>query len=154
MQTTSPGGGVEKKELELPAGRLAIVSKSAGDHDMCLTCGHGEWFHKAEKLKVTIAFDILGSESLADVAEGALSAGRLSTTGEAIRELLERVHAIHDENEYEKFEEADFRRMSESVNNRVMLFSVLQVLLMIGCSLYQMYSLVDFMMKSRTFNMV
>lgn len=151
-------------------GKLAYVSQLHGEHDICLICTQKEWFHN-RKMRWSISFDILGTDggeatTAAEVQhqmsqmtqEKALGSPDRATVEQVkgtqgkVQELIERVEAISAENEYEKMQEADFRDQSEAVNSRVSWFSLLEILLIGGCTAFQILHLSSWLKRHQLFD--
>lgn len=148
----NPDGKVVKEHALLKdnhEGVLAMAAQSEGSHSVCMKCESQSYFGKQRKMRWSIVFDVLGTglSSVPDVKKLA-SVANLKKPQDGIEQLLERVSAIFNENDYERNFEAKFVRASDAVNSDITGFKVFQIILIIGVSAFQITHLAQFL-KSR-----
>lgn len=66
-----------------------------------------------------------------------------------LQAIARRVDAMQAENDYERIQEERFQRTSESINSRVVWFSVLQLLVLCACTLVSIFYLVRYFHSHR-----
>jgi len=129
---------------------LAFLAQAEGEHKICLICDSEDWFGLQRKeTKWSIAFDVIGAGGIGDADPARLaSLAHLKGTQALVEVALSRVQALSSENEYEQAAEARFVRTSEAVNFDVRAFKVLQVMLILFVTAFQLQNLARFLRKN------
>jgi len=140
VATDADGNVVYTREMKTK-GKFAFTTQVQGEHRICIkTNSTGGWFSsKAVKMRL----DIESGSKAADYGDIAKSE-HLSSLEVQVRVLNDRVRDVRSLQSYMRGREAVFRNTSESTNSRVMWWSVLQVLVLIGVSLWQITHLKSF----------
>eukprot|EP00160_Parvularia_atlantis_P017023 Unigene5684_Nuclearia_a/m.17350 Unigene5684_Nuclearia_a/g.17350 ORF Unigene5684_Nuclearia_a/g.17350 Unigene5684_Nuclearia_a/m.17350 type:complete len:240 (-) Unigene5684_Nuclearia_a:64-783(-) len=126
------------------AGRFTFTATYAGDHEICIRTNQTAWFRSAQKAKMY--FDMTVGEGAHDINE---QRERLSSLALQIRDLNNRVVDIRREQQYQKEQEEVFRDLSEAVNSRVVWFVLLQVVVMLVVTLWQLRHLTRFFAEKK-----
>eukprot|EP00919_Chromeraceae_sp_WS-2016_P054008 GHVR01128206.1.p1 GENE.GHVR01128206.1~~GHVR01128206.1.p1 ORF type:complete len:205 (-),score=36.13 GHVR01128206.1:97-711(-) len=143
------GRQVFSKEVTHPnySGRVAYMTKESGEHKVCISCSSGRWF-TTSLLKWTFSIELGDSDiNPEDVAKKE----HISNVEAQLRNLLKRLDSISAENDYEKLQEEEFRDMSETINIRVMWFSMLQLMLIAASTVFQVFHLTRFFQQQKLF---
>nr|KAF6350374.1 transmembrane p24 trafficking protein 9 [Myotis myotis] len=90
-----------------------------------------------------VHLDIQVGEHANDYAEIAAK-DKLSELQLRVRQLVEQVEQIQKEQNYQRWREERFRQTSESTNQRVLWWSILQTLILVAIGVWQMRHLKSF----------
>ncbi|XP_019660241.1 transmembrane emp24 domain-containing protein 9 isoform X2 [Ailuropoda melanoleuca] len=117
-------------------------NKSPGEHQICL---HLESIRFALFYdgKLAIHLDMQLGEHSNDYAEFAAK-DKLTQLQLRLQQLVEQVELIQKEQEYQRWREERFRQTSESTNQRVLWWSILQTLILVATGVWQMQHLKSF----------
>ncbi|KAI8836702.1 emp24/gp25L/p24 family/GOLD-domain-containing protein [Chytriomyces cf. hyalinus JEL632] len=115
-----------------PKGKFTFTSTDFGEHLICVTANGGAqgWFaHSRTKVEFDLIF---GDVAHADT--GASTKGAVDDLAVRVRSLKYVVSNILNEQKYQRDREAEFRDFSESINGKVVRWTLLQifVLLLVG----------------------
>uniref|UniRef100_A0A8C6ALP0 GOLD domain-containing protein n=1 Tax=Monodon monoceros TaxID=40151 RepID=A0A8C6ALP0_MONMO len=125
-----------------PRGSFTFTSQSPGEHQICL---HLESIRFALFYdgKLAIHLDMQLGEHTNDYTE--LSANdKLTLLHLRIQQLVEQVEKIQKEQEYQRVREERFRQTSESTNQRVLWWFILQTFILVATGIWQMQHLKSF----------
>ncbi|XP_054982964.1 transmembrane emp24 domain-containing protein 9-like [Sorex araneus] len=125
-----------------PQGRFLFTSKSPGEHQICLHL-RSIRFPPVFDGKLTIHLDMQLGERISDDA-AFQDKDTLSQLHLRLRQLVEQMEQIRKEQEYQRWREERFRQTSESTNQRVLGWSVLQTLILVAIGVWQMQHLKGF----------
>lgn len=133
-------------------GALAHAAQAEGSHTVCILCTPQGWFDRRE-MRWTLAFDVLGegSHGTPDVAT-VVSLSQFQSATAGVEELLERISAVKMENDHEKSLESKFVRTSEAVNTDLFAFKLVQILLLVGVTAFNIHHLSRFLKRSSVFD--
>ncbi|EGW30879.1 uncharacterized protein SPAPADRAFT_62783 [Spathaspora passalidarum NRRL Y-27907] len=125
-------------------GDFTFTSLDAGEHKFCLTPVYLDKTHnKVHRIFFDVAqgsaHDYVDSKSAKSVDELTLK----------IQRLYEQLDKIHWEQEYMRQREAEFRDQSESTNSRVVKWTIVQLIVLIGTCAYQLRHLKSFFVKQK-----
>ncbi|XP_040832025.1 transmembrane emp24 domain-containing protein 9-like [Ochotona curzoniae] len=125
-----------------PQGSFSFTSQSPGEHQICI---HLESirFSLSNEDKLAVHLDMQLGEHTNDYAEFATK-DKLSQLHLRVRQLVEQVAQIQKEQEYQRWREERFRQTSESTNQRVLWWSILQTLILVAVGVWQMRHLKSF----------
>jgi len=136
-----PDGQVALQREMNPSGRFAFTSQIGGEYKMCFQPNSARWF--SSKQKIRLFLDIQTGESAIDYEEVA-SQEHLSALEVSVRRLNDKIRDIRGEQNYQRNREIIFRDTSESTNGRVMWWSVIQTMILVGTGLWQITHLKNF----------
>ncbi|KAK2502319.1 hypothetical protein MC885_000666 [Smutsia gigantea] len=125
-----------------PQGSFTFTSQSPGEHQICL---HLESIRFALFYdgKLAIHLDMQLGEHTTDYAEFAAK-DKLTLLHLRVQQLVEQVVQIQKEQEYQRRQEERFRQTSESTNQRVLWWSILQTFILVATGIWQMQHLKSF----------
>jgi len=141
VTVTDPDGvSVLQREMN-PSGRFAFTSNIGGEYKICFQPNAARWFTNKQKIKLFL--DLQTGEKATDY-EDLASQEHLSALEVSVRRLNDRIRDIRSEQSYQRNREAMFRNTSESTNARVMWWSIIQTLILVGTGLWQITHLKNF----------
>ncbi|KAF7583246.1 emp24/gp25L/p24 family/GOLD protein [Clavispora lusitaniae] len=127
-----------------PSGDFTFTSFASGEHKFCLSPIYTE---KSPENKHRIFFDIaFGS---ADDYVDSKSSKKVDSLTLQVQNLNKKLQDIHSEQESIREREAAFRNQSESTNSRVVWWSIIQLLVLVGTCAYQLRHLKSFFVKQK-----
>jgi len=142
VTVTDPEGVQSLQRVLGLEGRFAFTSQLGGEHKICLTLNTpAGWF--SEKMKLKLHLDIETGESATDYEDLAKSE-HLSALEVEVRRLNDRIKDIRSEQNYQRAREMDFRDTSEETNTRVVWWSIIQTLILVGAGMWQISHLKKF----------
>ncbi|EAW84967.1 transmembrane emp24 protein transport domain containing 9, isoform CRA_b [Homo sapiens] len=109
-------------------GRFTFTSHTPGEHQICLHSNSTKFSLFAGGM-LRVHLDIQVGEHANDYAEIAAK-DKLSELQLRVRQLVEQVEQIQKEQNYQRWREERFRQTSESTNQRVLWWSILQTLIL------------------------
>ncbi|WPK27544.1 hypothetical protein PUMCH_004936 [Australozyma saopauloensis] len=127
-----------------PDGDFVFNSHDAGEHRFCLTPLYTDGTHGK---KHRIFFDI-ATGAASDYVDSKSSKNVDGLTLQ-IQNLNRKLQEIHLEQESIRDREALFRNQSESTNSRVVWWSIIQLIVLVGTCAYQMRHLKGFFVKQK-----
>lgn len=136
------GRSVYSKEVlpTEPQGKISHMTATAGEYKICISCASSKWFN-TQLLKWSISIELGDTEINLDELAKKDDVDSLQLKLQAIAKRLE---AMQAENEYERVQEERFQRTHESINSRVVWFSVLQLLLLCATTLVSVFYLIRY----------
>eukprot|EP00457_Paulinella_chromatophora_P011759 gb/GEZN01011919.1/.p1 GENE.gb/GEZN01011919.1/~~gb/GEZN01011919.1/.p1 ORF type:complete len:231 (-),score=40.07 gb/GEZN01011919.1/:341-1033(-) len=134
--------GIQIMYHELEAsGKFAFTSQTGGQHQICIGIQQERWSQQKRKFRLSLSFDT--GEHAVDYQIVAKQE-HLSAIEVEIRKLNDKIRAIRAEQAYQKRREAAFRGTSDSTNQRVMWWSIIQTLFMVASGVFQIFNLKKF----------
>ncbi|CDI97303.1 transmembrane emp24 domain containing protein [Echinococcus multilocularis] len=127
VEIKDPEGNVVLSRMYSQEGRFIITSQTAGEYSICLSSSSSDW---------TKSLLIASKEELNEIELH-------------IRQLLEQVVTLAKDQDFQRAREEYFRRLSESINNRVTWWSIAQVLLLFLTGFFQMRNLRSFFLAKK-----
>ncbi|XP_005094506.1 transmembrane emp24 domain-containing protein eca isoform X1 [Aplysia californica] len=121
-------------------GRFTFTSHTAGEHVICLNSNSSAWFN-AGQLRVHL--DISVGEHAVDYQQ-VQAKDKLTELQLRVRQLLDQVEQVTKEQNYQRYREERFRQTSESTNQRVLWWSIIQTLILLVTGFWQMQHLKSF----------
>ncbi|GME74428.1 unnamed protein product [[Candida] boidinii] len=127
-----------------PVGQFTFTSLDSGEHKFCLTPRHTDWSKRA---KHRIFFDLAigDAKPLVDSKRQ----GDVSTLTSRANNLINKLESIKREQSLFRKREAIFRNASESVNNRVVRWTIIQLVVLAGTCVWQLSYLKNFFVKQK-----
>jgi len=145
FEKTAPGMGmhVEVKDPEKKVvlardygaeGKFTFTSHMPGEHQICIHSNSTKWSLLAhETMKINLDLHV-GEDNYKQVAQKE----KLTELQLRVRQLMDQVTQIQKEQNYQRYREERFRATSESTNSRVLWWSILQTLVLVGAGVWQM----------------
>uniref|UniRef100_G1SWP8 GOLD domain-containing protein n=1 Tax=Oryctolagus cuniculus TaxID=9986 RepID=G1SWP8_RABIT len=125
-----------------PQGSFSFTSQAPGEHQVCMHL-ESVRFSLSSEDKLAIHLDMQLGEHTDEDVEFATK-DKLSQLHLHVRQLVEQVAQIQKEQEYQRWREERFRQTSESTNQRVLWWSILQTLILVAVGVWQMQHLRSF----------
>ncbi|GMM35070.1 Erp1 protein [Saccharomycopsis crataegensis] len=124
-------------------GEFTFTAIDSGDHRICFQPQSGGWLAKM-KVKINVEFTVGEASSLDSKNEEVVNS--LITK---VHSLVSKVNEIKREQNLHREREAQFRDLSETVNSRVVRWSVIQLLILSGTCVWQLHHLRTFFVKQK-----
>nr|QBH73347.1 glycoprotein 25l [Franklinothrips vespiformis] len=121
-------------------GRLSFTSNTPGEHVICLYSNSTKWFSGTQ---LRVHLDIQVGEHAVDYANVAQKE-KLTELQLRVRQLLDQVEQISKEQNYQRYREERFRMTSESTNQRVLWWSIIQTGILLAMGAWQTHHLKSF----------
>jgi len=121
-------------------GMISFTSHTPGEHVICMYSNSTAWFSGSQ---LRVHLDIQVGEHAIDYANIAQKE-KLTELQLRIRQLLDQVEQITKEQNYQRYREERFRHTSESTNQRVLWWSLLQTSILVTMGAWQMKHLKSF----------
>ncbi|PAA63592.1 hypothetical protein BOX15_Mlig005649g3 [Macrostomum lignano] len=121
-------------------GQFSFTSHTSGEHTICLHSNSSAWFNSGQ---LRVHLDIQVGEHAQDYYAIAAK-DKLTDLELRVRQLLDQVEQISKEQNYQRHREEVFRHISESTNQRVLWWSILQTVILLGTGFWQMRHLKSF----------
>ncbi|PHJ22626.1 transmembrane protein [Cystoisospora suis] len=138
-----PGGrSVFSKEVlpTEPEGKVSHMTATAGEYKICISCVSSKWFN-TQLLKWSVSIELGDTDiNLEELAKK----DQVDSLQLKLQAISKRLETMQAENEYERVQEERFQRTNESINSRVVWFSVLQLLLLCGTTLLSVFYLIRY----------
>lgn len=131
-------------QLAGTSGDLTYTSVDSGEHKICLT----PVFNDNTRGKVHRIFFDIAIGSAADYVDSK-SSKKVDSLTLQIQNLNKKLQEIHLEQENIREREAFFRNQSESTNSRVVWWSIIQLVVLVGTCAYQLRHLKGFFVKQK-----
>ncbi|KAJ8254976.1 hypothetical protein GJAV_G00199510 [Gymnothorax javanicus] len=123
-------------------GRFMFTSRTPGEHQICLHSNSSKFALFAGGM-LRVHLDIQVGEHTNNYAEIAAK-DKLTELQLRVRQLVEQVDQIQKEQNYQRYREEHFRQTSESTNQRVLWWSIVQTLILVAIGFWQMRHLKSF----------
>ncbi|KAK3535814.1 hypothetical protein QTP70_021128, partial [Hemibagrus guttatus] len=117
-------------------GRFTFTSHTPGEHQICLHSNSSKFFLYAGGM-LRVHLDIQVGEHANNYAEIAAK-DKLTELQLRVRQLVEQVGQIQKEQNYQRYREERFRQTSESTNQRVLWWTIVQTLILVAIGFWQM----------------
>ncbi|XP_041979776.1 transmembrane emp24 domain-containing protein eca [Aricia agestis] len=140
VEVRDPNDRVVLSRVYSSEGMISFTSTTPGEHVICMYSNSSSWFSGSQ---IRVHLDIQVGEHAVDYANVAQK-DKLSELQLRIRQLLDQVHQITKEQSYQRHREERFRQTSESTNQRVLWWSLLQTGVLLGIGYWQMRHLKSF----------
>uniref|UniRef100_A0A8C6SD57 Transmembrane p24 trafficking protein 9 n=1 Tax=Neogobius melanostomus TaxID=47308 RepID=A0A8C6SD57_9GOBI len=123
-------------------GRFTFTSHTPGEHQICLHSNSSKFALFAGGM-LRVHLDIQVGEHANNYAEIAAK-DKLTELQLRVRQLVEQVDQVQKEQNYQRYREERFRQTSESTNQRVLWWSIVQTLILVAIGIWQMRHLKSF----------
>lgn len=140
VEIHDPDDKVVLSRIYSSEGKFTFTSHTPGEHVICLYSNSTKWFAGGQ---LRVHFDILVGEHAVDYAAVAQKE-KLTELQLRVRQLLDQVEQITQEQNYQRYREERFRQTSESTNQRVLWWSIGQVGILVAMGFWQMRHLKSF----------
>ncbi|CAX45375.1 ensosomal (Golgi, ER,...) cargo receptor, putative [Candida dubliniensis CD36] len=127
-----------------PDGDFAFTSLDSGEHRFCLTPVYSD---KTNNKVHRIFFDV--AQGSANEYVDSKSTRMVDDLAVKVNQLYDKLDKIHWEQEHMREREAIFRDQSESTNSRVVKWSIVQLVVLVGTCVYQLRHLKSFFVKQK-----
>lgn len=107
-------------------GQVAFTSHKPGEHVICIQSNSTQWFSGG---KLRVHFDIKTGEHAMDY-DAILEKEKYSSAQLAIRKLQDQANRATKELNYQREVEKDFRGLSESTNNSMFYWTIVQIVVL------------------------
>ena len=121
-------------------GKFSFTSSTPGEHVICLYSNTTKWFSGSQ---LRVHLDIQVGEHAVDYGNVAQKE-KLTELQLRVRQLLDQVEQITKEQNYQRYREERFRQTSESTNQRVLWWSIVQTGILLLMGFWQMRHLRSF----------
>ncbi|KFM70239.1 Transmembrane emp24 domain-containing protein eca, partial [Stegodyphus mimosarum] len=121
-------------------GKFSFTSSTPGEHVICLYSNTTKWFSGSQ---LRVHLDIQVGEHAVDYGNVAQKE-KLTELQLRVRQLLDQVEQISKEQNYQRYREERFRQTSESTNQRVLWWSLVQTGILLLMGFWQMRHLKSF----------
>uniref|UniRef100_A0A8C5NR46 GOLD domain-containing protein n=1 Tax=Junco hyemalis TaxID=40217 RepID=A0A8C5NR46_JUNHY len=147
VTVTSPTGEVLLSKLYGPQGTFTFTSYISGEHIICFQSNSTRFVVIAGS-KLRIHLDIRVGEHFLD--ESAIQAkDKVNEVNIRLENLIEQIHHVTREQEYEREREEKFRKTSEETNSNILWWAIVQTLILISVGIWQIKSLRDFFISKK-----
>lgn len=127
-----------------PSGDFTFTSQDQGEHKFCLSPVYLDGSHaKTHRIYFDLAIGM--ASDYVDLK----SAKKVDGLTGQIQDLTHKLQQIHMEQESIRERETFFRNQSESTNSRVVVWSIIQLLVLVGTCAYQLRHLKSFFVKQK-----
>ncbi|XP_067131500.1 LOW QUALITY PROTEIN: transmembrane emp24 domain-containing protein eca-like [Centruroides vittatus] len=140
VEIQDPSGKVILSKMYSSEGRFTFTSSSPGEHVICLYSNSSKWFSGSQ---LRVHLDIQVGEHAVDYGNVAQKE-KLTELQLRVRQLLDQVEQITKEQNYQRYREERFRHTSESTNQRVLWWSIIQTAMLVVMGFWQMRHLKSF----------
>ncbi|CAF2389777.1 unnamed protein product [Rotaria sp. Silwood2] len=140
VEVKDPDDKIVLSKLYTNEGRFTFTSHIPGEHIICIYSNSSAWFSK-QQLRVHLDIDI-GEHAIDYQQVGTRE--KLTELQLRVRQLLDQVQQITKEQNYQRYREERFRATSESTNQRVLWWSLAQLIVLVIAGFWQMRHLKGF----------
>ncbi|OXB78802.1 UNVERIFIED_CONTAM: hypothetical protein H355_011820 [Colinus virginianus] len=147
VTVTTPTAEVILSKLYGPTATFSFTSYMSGEHVICLQSNSTRLVAFAGS-KLRIHLDIRVGEHFLDEAV-VQAKGKVNEVNVRIEHLLEQIHHISKEQNYEREREEKFRKTSEQTNSNILWWAVVQTLILVSIGIWQIKSLKDFFIAKK-----
>ncbi|KAJ3031906.1 UNVERIFIED_CONTAM: emp24p/erv25p- protein [Siphonaria sp. JEL0065] len=130
-----------------PKGKFTFTSTDFGEHLICVTANGGAngWF---EHSRTKLEFDLIFGD-VAHADSGSSSKQTVDDLSVRVRSLKYVVNNILNEQKYQRDREAEFRDFSESINGKVVRWTLLQIFVLVLVGYLQTRYLKQFLVSKK-----
>ncbi|KAI8620515.1 emp24/gp25L/p24 family/GOLD-domain-containing protein [Chytriomyces sp. MP71] len=129
------------------SGKFTFTSSDFGEHLICINAqgGHAGWFSGS---KTKVEFDLIFGE-VAHADTGSSTKNNIDDVAVRVRSLKYVVNNILNEQKYQRDREAEFRDFSESINGKVVRWTLLQIFVLLLAGFLQTRYLKQFFVAKK-----
>ncbi|XP_069651896.1 transmembrane emp24 domain-containing protein 11 isoform X2 [Haliaeetus albicilla] len=147
VTVTTPAAEVLLSKLYGPQGTFSFTSDLSGEHVICLQSNSTRFVAFAGS-QLRIHLDIRVGEHFLD--ESVVQAkDKVNEVNLRLEHLIEQIHHISKEQNYEREREEKFRKTSEETNSNILWWAIVQTLILISIGIWQIKSLRDFFISKK-----
>ncbi|NXF03290.1 TMD11 protein, partial [Smithornis capensis] len=147
VTVTAPSGEILLSKLYGPQGTFSFTSYLSGEHIICFQSNSTRFVAIAGS-KLRIHLDIrVGEHFLDDSAAHAKD--KVDEVSVRLEHLIEQIHHVSKEQDYEREREEKFRKTSEETNSNILWWAIAQTLILISVGIWQIKSLRDFFIAKK-----
>ncbi|XP_072192280.1 transmembrane emp24 domain-containing protein 11-like [Excalfactoria chinensis] len=147
VTVTTPTSEVLLSKLYGPTATFSFTSYLSGEHVICLQSNSTKLVAFAGS-KLRIHLDIRIGEHFLDEAV-VQAKDKVNEVNIRIEHLLEQIHHISREQNYEREREEKFRKTSEQTNSNILWWAVVQTIILLSIGIWQIKSLRDFFITKK-----
>ncbi|KAL1243252.1 Transmembrane emp24 domain-containing protein eca [Trichinella nelsoni] len=140
VEVSDPSGHIVLSKLYSTEGKFTFTSSTPGEHVICLFSNSTRW---TSGMTLRVDFNIQVGDHAQNYVEIATKE-RLNDLQIRIRQLLDQVEQMSKEQSYQRYREEIFRQLSESTNQRVLWWAILQTIILLLTGFWQMRHLKRF----------
>ncbi|NWT50210.1 TMD11 protein, partial [Erythrocercus mccallii] len=130
-----------------PQGTFSFTSYLSGEHIICFQ-SNSTRFAVIAGSKLRIHLDIRVGEHFLD--ESTIQAkDKVNEVNVRLEHLIEQIHHVTREQDYEREREEKFRKTSEETNSNILWWAIVQTLILISVGIWQIKSLRDFFISKK-----
>ncbi|NXM62843.1 TMD11 protein, partial [Illadopsis cleaveri] len=130
-----------------PQGTFSFTSYLSGEHIICFQ-SNSTRFAVIAGSKLRLHLDIRVGEHFLD--ESAIQAkDKVDEVNVRLEHLIEQIHHVTREQDYEREREEKFRKTSEETNSNILWWAIVQTLTLISIGIWQIKSLRDFFIAKK-----
>uniref|UniRef100_A0A8C9S6Y5 Si:ch211-255i20.3 n=1 Tax=Scleropages formosus TaxID=113540 RepID=A0A8C9S6Y5_SCLFO len=135
------GGPILMSKRYGSQGKFTFTSHSSGQHFLCMQT-------HSTKFSARLHLDVQMGEHTLD--PGTIKAENTVKTMEySLQHLIDRIHYIGKQQDFQREREEAFRQMSEETNGNVLWWAVVQTAILIAVGIWQMKKLKDFFIEKK-----
>ncbi|NXG15148.1 TMD11 protein, partial [Grallaria varia] len=147
VTVSTPSGEVLLSKLYGSQGTFSFTSYFSGEHIICFQSNSTRLLAIAGS-KLRIHLDIRVGEHFFD--ESAVQAKeKVDEVHVRLEHLIEQIHHVSKEQDYEREREEKFRKTSEETNSNILWWAIAQTLILIFVGIWQIKSLRDFFIAKK-----
>ncbi|XP_065693568.1 transmembrane emp24 domain-containing protein 11-like isoform X1 [Patagioenas fasciata] len=147
VTVTSPSDEVILSKLYGPQGTFSFTSYLSGEHSICFQSNYTRLVSFPGS-RLRIHLDIRVGEHFLD--ESVLQAkDKVNEVNMRLEHLIEQIHHVSKEQNYEREREENFRKTSEETNSSILWWAIVQTIILISVGIWQIKSLGDFLISKK-----
>jgi len=151
VKVTDPNGKLVMDRMYGHKGQFTFTTHSPGNHKMCISSNDTSWTmpgggHGAQKLRVDLSLSIGENK---DYYKRMVKEDKLSGLQLQVVQLSDQISQIQKEQDFQRYREEGFRKISEILNSRVLWWAVVQVTLCVVVGLWQTTHMRSFFLKKK-----
>ncbi|NWI52117.1 TMD11 protein, partial [Calyptomena viridis] len=147
VMVSAPSGEVLLSKLYGPESTFFFTSYLSGEHIICFQSNSTRFVAIAGS-KLRLHLDIRVGEHFLD--ESAVQAkDKVNEVSIRLEHLIEQMHHVSKEQDYEREREEKFRKTSEETNSNILWWAIVQTLILISVGIWQTKSLRDFFIAKK-----
>jgi len=151
VKVIGPDGKVMLDKVYGSRGKFAFTTHKPGNHKMCLSSNSTQWTvaqgaQGAQRLRVDLSLHI-GEDK--EYYKRMVKDDKLSELQLNVVKLSDQVSQIQKEQDFQRYREEGFRKISEILNARVLWWAVIQVVLVVVVGIWQTTHMRGFFLKKK-----
>ncbi|PKK31110.1 transmembrane emp24 domain-containing protein 11 [Columba livia] len=147
VTVTSPSAEVILSKLYGPQGTFSFTSYLSGEYIICFQSNYTRLVSFPGS-RLRIHLDIRVGEHFLD--ESVLQAkDKVNEVNMRLEHLIEQIHHVSKEQNYEREREEKFQKTSEETNSNILWWAIVQTIILISVGIWQIKSLRDFLISKK-----